>query len=233
MGCGGSKHGDVESATAAEVVAVEPSTKTAVHRGVIKTTNTSNTAANAPSMAIVKNRVPKKAPPDLKLVLGGVEQTTFELFGKLNAFNKNKQGFRAIIDSVDPDGLLCSIEVNAVGLFVGKQIKTQFYQRQVDGTPVQTIEELYYAAEAVLPRFQDFLRDVAKKKEGVNVKLAPLKGKDRAKQKGDSDYADRECPSGGLAIGWVFDIVRGTLLCSSADQIKAVVMLLVADKNKV
>jgi hypothetical protein len=32
-------------------------------------------------------------------------------------------------------------------------------------------------------------------------------------------------------VGWVFDIVRGTLLCDSVESIKAVVALLVGDKR--
>jgi tetratricopeptide (TPR) repeat protein len=165
-----------------------------------------------------------------KQALRGVQPTTVELFYKLNTFYKNKLGFKEIVEHVDPDGLLCGIEVAVVGLFSGKQIKVEFYQRQVDGTPVRSIKDLYRVAEAVLPMFQTFLCDIASE-AGVKVKLAPLKDKDRAKEKGDSDYADRECPNGSPVIGWVFDIVRGTLVCDSAEQIEAVVKLLVADKR--
>jgi tetratricopeptide (TPR) repeat protein len=78
--------------------------------------------------------------------------------------------------------------------------------------------------------FQAFLKDVANK-AGVKAKLAPLKDKERATQKGDADYVDRECPEGAPAVGWVFDIVRGTLVCDSAKQIETVVKLLVTDKQ--
>jgi hypothetical protein len=187
-------------------------------------------AAKTPSRHLTKTRVLKKAPPDLKIILEGVQATTLELFNKLNAFNKNKQGFRAIVEFLDPDGLLRGIEVEVVGLFADQQIKLVFYQCQADGTPIRSIDDLYQVAEAVLPMFQMFLQDIAGK-AGVKAKPAPLKGKVRAKQKGDSEYAGRECPDGGPVIGWVFDIVRGTLLCDSAEQIEAVVKLFVADKR--
>jgi tetratricopeptide (TPR) repeat protein len=183
-------------------------------------------------VTLVKTRILKKAPPDLKQVLEGVQSTTLKLFKKLNAFNKNKQGFMAIIESVDANGLLKGIKVESVGLFAGDQIKTEFYQRQIDGiTPIRSIADLYRVAEAVLPLFQKLLQDIAKKGGDVTVKLAPLKDRSRAKEKGGSDYADRECPGGGPEVGWVFDIVRGTLLCDSAEQIEAVVELLVADER--
>jgi tetratricopeptide (TPR) repeat protein len=186
------------------------------------------TPVKAPFETPVKTRVLMKAPLDLKHVLRRVQPTTLELFGKLNVFNKNKRGFKAVVESVDPDGLLCGIEVEAVGLFAGNQIKVEFYQRQVDGTPVRSVEDLYRVAEAVHEKFDAFLQNIAST-AGVNVKLAPLKGKLRAEEKGYQDYVDRECPDGGPVVGWVFDIVRGTLLCDSAEQIEAVVKLFVAD----
>jgi hypothetical protein len=99
-------------------------------------------------MGCVGSRKMKKAPRDLKRILQAVQPTTFTLFGQLNAFNKNKLGFRAIIEVLDPDRLLHGIKVDeAVGLFDGKQIKKEFYQRQEDGTPVQNIDDLYRVAD--------------------------------------------------------------------------------------
>ena len=176
----------------------------------------------------------KTADPTLKAILANAGSAEF--FGKLNAFFTNKQGIEALRATLMPNNELDAVEVKATGLFHDgnqTQIRLEFYQRQLDGkSPSTSIEDIYAVAEKVLPLFEQLLIDTAEAVGAdVTVKMSPagLKAKDRALQKAEDDYSDRECPDGGPAVGWVFDIVRGTLSCGSVGSVKAVIALLVKD----
>lgn len=87
-------------------------------------------------------------------------------------------------------------------------------------------------AKKVLPLFEKMLNEIGTAAGAdVVVKKAPLKARGRAVKKAGDDYGEYECPNGGPAVGWVFDIVRGTLSCGSIESIKAVVALLIKDKR--
>lgn len=178
----------------------------------------------------------KTAKPELRAILGKVRLSTTELFGKLNAFLTNKMGIETLLAEIVPPGVLEAVEVKAVGLFkdAGRtRIKIELYQRQKDGTsPITSVEEVYAVAEKVLPLFEKMLNEIATAAGAdVVVKKAPLKAKGRAVKKAGDDYGEYECPNGGPAVGWVFDIVRGTLSCGSVESIKLVIALLVKDKR--
>lgn len=176
----------------------------------------------------------KTADPELRAILDTLSLSTTELFGKLNAFLTNKMGIEALRAELVPPGVLEAVEVKAVGLYKDDghtRIKIELYQRQIDGTsPITSVEEVYAVAEKVLPLFEKMLNEIATAAGAdVTVKLPPLKAKGRALPKARDDYGEYECPNGGPAVGWVFDIVRGTLSCGSVESIKMVVALLVQD----
>ena len=50
------------------------------------------------------------------------------------------------------------------------------------------------------------------------VHVAPLKGRGRAQEKIDDDYADRDP---GPACAWLFDVVRAKVVCDTADEVRS------------
>jgi hypothetical protein len=91
--------------------------------------------------------------------------------------------------------------------------------------PHKTEDDLYKAAEQALPKFKDALANVAKliggqvsstvedalDAKGPAVVVAPLKGKERARQKVQADYAGN----------WdeLRDVLRATIKCDSVDEL--------------
>eukprot|EP00729_Bicosta_minor_P020191 gene20191-biopygen3532 len=179
----------------------------------------------------------KTKDPVLRAILDEIQPNNIKFFGKLNDFNKNKMGIEALRLELMPNDELSAVVVEVVGLFKDgdeSQIKLEFYQRQLDGkSPITSTEEVYEVADKVLPLFKQMLDEIAKAVGAdVIVKMSPgLKAVDRALQKAEDDYSDRACPNNGPAIGWVFDIVRGTLSCGTIQSVIAVIALLVKDKR--
>ena len=113
----------------------------------------------------------------------------------------------------------------------------QRLRREVgSGGAVQSWAELYAAAEAAYPAFHSLLTDVVAAAGGVaSVRIIfppdshKFKGRERAAQKARDDYSDR---SPGPAFGWLFDIARAALVCETAEVVKRVLAVLVADPSK-
>ena len=93
------------------------------------------------------------------------------------------------------------------------------------------IEDLYVAATAASPIFAVILKDdiVAAIGEDIfpdarsHIKVAPLKDKVRAAEKAKDDYGKR---ADGPGDAWLYDIVRGAVMCSTQEQICAIVAAL-------
>lgn len=107
----------------------------------------------------------------------------------------------------------------------GKDFKTEYQQKAISGIPVQTLEELYEAAtlaEAVyvekMTQLVSKLRkdDDATAKDEINLRIATIKGRERALRKATDDYGNRKP---GPAVTWLYDIVRGSIEFSSATQL--------------
>ena len=82
--------------------------------------------------------------------------------------------------------------------------------------PVESLDQLYAAAEACEPNFTVFVNQLASAAgSGVVAKHPPmgLKGRERALKKAQDDYSGD--------IGRLFDIVRATLVCATAAEATA------------
>ncbi|KAJ1445235.1 hypothetical protein M885DRAFT_550592 [Pelagophyceae sp. CCMP2097] len=103
------------------------------------------------------------------------------------------------------------------------------------GKPVATVDELYAAAGAAKPAFDMLMRRCAKdaaargdasprslRGDAATVKLAALKGVPRTVEKALHKYGDR--PD---SLSWVDDIVRGTVICDSEEELVAFHALIV------
>mmetsp|Transcript_16084 Transcript_16084/g.39386 ORF Transcript_16084/g.39386 Transcript_16084/m.39386 type:complete len:725 (+) Transcript_16084:107-2281(+) len=114
------------------------------------------------------------------------------------------------------------------------ECKRQYQQQGMTGTPVNSFEELYEAANIAEPVFKDAvmrLVDRARKVcgdsgETITVQFPRLKGRDRALQKANDDYMNR---TPGPAVSWLYDILRTSIEFASADQIATFLELMQAD----
>ncbi|KAL3943271.1 MAG: hypothetical protein SGBAC_002642 [Bacillariaceae sp.] len=114
------------------------------------------------------------------------------------------------------------------------EYKRQYQQQSTAGTPVNSFEELYEAANIANVVFKDTvmrLADRARKacgdsREILNVEFPRLKGRERALEKSDDDYMNR---TPGPAVSWLYDIVRASIEFASVDQIAAFLELVKAD----
>ncbi|CAJ1966465.1 unnamed protein product [Cylindrotheca closterium] len=114
------------------------------------------------------------------------------------------------------------------------EFKQEYQQQATSGTPVSSMEQLYEAAQIAEPVFKDIVTSLVDRvctacgdsREALTLKFPPLKGRKRAREKSDDDYIHRT-PDPGLS--WLYDIVRGSIVFSSVDQIAACLEIMKAD----
>ncbi|CAJ1957636.1 unnamed protein product [Cylindrotheca closterium] len=113
--------------------------------------------------------------------------------------------------------------------------KYEYQQQSTEWEPVKDICELYAAAEMIRPVYMEKVESlVAQVKEihgegsKIKIKIPPLKGKERAMAKAEDDYGNRDP---GPAVSWLYDIVRGSVLFSSADCLLTCVRLIKEDES--
>ena len=107
----------------------------------------------------------------------------------------------------------------------GKRYNPTVQQQRFGGggtgsSPVGSLDDLYDVAAAAQPGFEQMLSNIANATEGVSIKMPPgLKGRERAAEKANDSYAGYHP---GPAASWLFDIVRGSLLCATGAAVIAV-----------
>ena len=97
--------------------------------------------------------------------------------------------------------------------WVGKNLGDECRQCGLDGEPAASLDALYEVATLASARFKEIL--TAACPTSVTLKIAPLKGRDRAGAKARDEYADKTAP----CFSWLFDITRGSALCQSEGDI--------------
>jgi len=116
-----------------------------------------------------------------------------------------------------------------------KDYKASFQQQTIHGQPVQTLEELYQAADLALVSLEQFLMPLAtttNQLEGLQIDLASLKQRERALKKAQHDYQQRrvivdsgdtaDSSSSSSEYAWLYDIVSGEVVCDSMEQFELV-----------
>lgn len=95
-------------------------------------------------------------------------------------------------------------------------------QISFSGSIVSSMEELLQVADAARVHFASMFEDMNQHLalDGIECKVGDLKNRVRALEKARDDYDLREP---GPGISWLFDIVRGSILCSTEDEILQVV----------
>ena len=99
-------------------------------------------------------------------------------------------------------------------------------QRGLPGAVVQDIISLNEVGTAAIPVFKALLTDVLTA-AGLPVDylhMAPLKGAERAVEKARDDYDKRV---DGPGLSWLFDMVRGSVICEQPEEVERVIEHLV------
>ncbi|KAH8064012.1 hypothetical protein JL721_8410 [Aureococcus anophagefferens] len=137
------------------------------------------------------------------------------LFKNLRQFKIAREQIEAIYD--EQPGAVRDIP------WCGEDLGDDWRQCALHGAPAETLDELYAVAEQAFISFAVTL--TAACPDGAVVKLAPLKGLARAAAKARNEYAKNTAP----ATSWLFDIVRGSVMCATEDEIVRLYAALDAD----
>lgn len=91
-------------------------------------------------------------------------------------------------------------------------------QQNSRGEIVKSINELYVVAEIANQKFCETIEQILESTGATSSKFlsAPLKGKKRALEKAKDDY---ECRPDGPGISWLFDICRGSIVCTNEEDL--------------
>ena len=125
-------------------------------------------------------------------------------FENLRQLKVCREGIESLAKICLPSGQIKSIKWK-------NNIELEDRQKTCDGSRfVDSVESLYDAAKVAWPLYKATLEDILEKC-GIPLKVlkyAPMKGKERARQKIEAEYADREAP----AASWLFDVCRASVI---------------------
>ena len=102
-------------------------------------------------------------------------------------------------------------------------------QQSKRGKSVETMDELYEAARIAEPVFESLVHRLIKQTENddVQAEIPALKGRERAQEKANHKYFNRGAPS----ISWLYDIVRGSIMCPSIKSLLAILKSIQEDDS--
>ena len=98
-------------------------------------------------------------------------------------------------------------------------------QRGLDGKPTASLDQLYEIAERARGVYEAILTDICKGGPPLSPVPLTLKGRVRAEEKAQNEYADKPAP----CYSWLFDIVRGSVYCNHEDDLVALWKKIEAD----
>ena len=107
--------------------------------------------------------------------------------------------------------------------WVGKNLGDECRQCGLDGKPAESLDALYATAKKARAIYAETMTDACA--GTVPLRLARLKGRDRAGAKARDEYADKTAP----CYSWLFDIVRGSVYCDHEDELVALWQKMEAD----
>ena len=116
---------------------------------------------------------------------------------------QNLKGFKAAREQIDD---IASVHIKGAVKeipWVGMDLGDECRQCGLDGKPTESLDALYEVAALANVQFKEIM--TAACPDGVTLKIAPLKGRDRAGAKARDEYADKTAP----CYSWLFDITRG------------------------
>jgi len=137
---------------------------------------------------------------------------------------QNLKAFKAAREQIDEIG---SVHIKGAVReipWVGKSLGDDCRQCGLDGEPAASLDALYEVAALARVRYEETITEAA---GGVTLLFAPLKGRDRAKAKAEEQFRSLTPP----CYSWLFDIIRGSALCSTEAEIVSLYKALEADPS--
>jgi len=171
-----------------------------------------------------------------------LRESNMDFLNTLHGYLDCRKKMDAEYDRIDPSHQLANFQMedDSGGIVEGRlndpnMYKFEYQQQTINWTPVEDISELYAAAEMIRPIYIKKVESlVAQTKEihgpdaQIEIKLPPLKGKERAVAKAEDDYNNR---NPAPAVSWLYDIVRGSILFSSAECLLTCIRLMKEDES--
>lgn len=154
-----------------------------------------------------------------------------EFFDQISSFNRCRQAMdkKWHLNSQGKVELIKSIDnlTNSDG-----KIDGNLRQQSVNGDPVKTAQELFEAATTAKDEFRAFVMRIVRATEipPNYVSIANLKSMERSIEKARDDYGKRDP---GPDVSWLFDIVRGMIICEAETEIVALMEAVEALVQKV
>ena len=137
---------------------------------------------------------------------GLLNQKKAILFKNLRQFKIARDQIEAVYDE-HFTGAVCEIAWRGKGLGDDRR------QCALHGAPAETLDELYEVGNKALLKYAEVM--TAACPDGAVLNLAPLKGRARAEAKARNEYAKNTAP----ATSWLFDLVRGSVMCATEEEI--------------
>ena len=135
----------------------------------------------------------------------------YALYQNLKGFKAAREQIQAIADE-KIKGTVWEIPWRADGPDKAR-LGDDARQRGLDGKPTESLDALYEVAALAKVRFEEIM--TAACPDGVTLMIAPLKGRARATVKAEDEYKDMTAP----CYAWLFDVVRGSVLCETEANI--------------
>lgn len=191
-----------------------------------------------PSLALLpSDSKTQRSVEDILAEIDQIDVSQIELHPDAEEFFESVQSYVECIDEleslynqVDPSHELSNYDM--------PDINCKVRQRSLSGKAVKNLVELYEVAEVILPVFvakiDDLLKQLDEDGDSLDTKLelAPgekkLKGKERASEKAQDKYLNREA---GPPESWLRDIVRGSIVFDSVEQLINFIELLCGDES--
>jgi tetratricopeptide (TPR) repeat protein len=175
------------------------------------------------SASELSNATPEPVKP--KSIFEKPNPKSGQFFDRLDHFFEVRRKTEEKAVGMDPSRKLRALKVkvhsggiqNSNGVF-----KKEYQQRGINDRLVQSLDDLYKVAEPAETELKFFLHQMTQEVKGLetyNVKVAPVKPRDRAFEKATSEY-HRRIP--GPPESWLYDIVRASIVCKSYKQISDV-----------
>eukprot|EP00934_Nitzschia_sp_Nitz4_P003115 Nitzschia sp. Nitz4//scaffold12_size214221//99109//104274//NITZ4_001502-RA/size214221-processed-gene-0.158-mRNA-1//-1//CDS//3329535026//3105//frame0 len=148
-----------------------------------------------------------------------------QFFDRLQHFFEVRRKVEERAEIMDPSEKFRNLKVKLHSGGIKKKsgkFKKDYQQRSVRDKVVRNLDELYDVAEQASEEFKRTLYQMAAEVKGMStnsIEIAALKPRDRAFEKAQEEYTDR-VP--GPPESWLFDIVRGSVVCKSYKQMNDV-----------
>ena len=146
------------------------------------------------------------------------------LFAHLAQLSKSRTGIQQIYDE-NFAGSVLGVEWLLVG-----DVGVEHMQHGLTGAPTASLDALFAVAELAHPLFESLVAAAIERADSgatPTFKRAPLKGRERAAEKAHTEYAEKTAP----ATAWIFDVCRGSVICSTEQQLVSLYRALDADPD--